>query len=455
VSCMCVPLATARGTIAALTLVTAESGRRYSADDLRFAEDVGSRAALMIENAKAYAEIRKTSRLKDEFLATLSHELRTPLNAILGYARMLRAGMLTPDKYQRTFETIERNSSALTQMVEDILDVSRVISGKMRLNMQPVELSNVVHEAVATVTPAAQAKDIRVETAFDPQVGPVSGDPDRLRQIVWNLMSNAVKFTPKHGRIQVRIERVNSSVEIVVSDTGMGIAPDFLPHIFERFRQANSGPTREHAGLGLGLAIVRNLVELHGGTVYASSGGEGKGATFRVRFPVRIVHPDAQCSPRRVHPRQPLAPSSVDLPRLDGTHVLAVDDDADALRLLREMLEAVGASVTTATSGLAALDIVDGDRPDVLVADLGMPQMDGFELIRRLRTSDDPAVRDIPAAALTAYARSEDRAKALQGGFEIHLAKPIDPAELISAVQALARRRHLSSDGSNSLPTAT
>jgi len=447
VSCVCVPLATTRGTIAALTLVTAESGRRYTNDDLRFAEDVASRAALMVENAKAYAEVRKTSRLKDEFLATLSHELRTPLNAILGYARMLRAGMLTADKYPRTFETIERNSSALTQMVEDILDVSRVVSGKMRLNMQPVELPMVVHEAIATVAPAAEAKDIRVETTIDPQVGPVSGDPDRLRQIVWNLMSNAVKFTPKHGRIQVRIERVNSSVEIVVSDTGMGIAPDFLPHIFERFRQADSGPTREHAGLGLGLAIVRNLVELHGGTVYATSGGPGEGATFRVRLPLRIVHPDSQPEPRRVHPRQPEPASLVGLPRLNGTHVLAVDDDADALGLLREMLEAVGASVTTATSGHAALDILEADPPDVLVADLGMPQMDGFELVRRLRASDDAAVRDIPAAALTAYARSEDRTKALQGGFEIHLAKPIDPAELVSAVQALARRRRPPADG--------
>jgi PAS domain S-box-containing protein len=447
VSCMSVPLTTSRGTIAALTLVTAESNRRYTADDLRFAEDVASRAAMMVENARAYVEIRKQSRLKDEFLATLSHELRTPLNAILGYARMLRGGMLPADKYQRTFETIERNSSALTQMVEDILDVSRVISGKMRLNMQPVELPLVVHEAIATVMPAADAKDIRVETAIDPQVGPVSGDPDRLRQIVWNLMMNAVKFTPKHGRIQVRIERVNSSVEIVVSDTGIGIAPEFLPHIFERFRQGDSGPAREHAGLGLGLAIVRNLVELHGGTVYATSGGEGKGATFRVRLPLRIVHPESQPEQRRIHPRQ-LAPASlVGLPSLHGTHVLAVDDDADALTLLREMLEAVGASVSTAASARAALEIVEADRPDVLIADLGMPQMDGFELIRQLRASGDPGVRGIPAAALTAYARSEDRAKSLQNGFEIHLAKPIDPAELVSAVQSLARRRHVPTDG--------
>jgi CheY-like chemotaxis protein len=290
--------------------------------------------------------------------------------------------------------------------------------------------------------PAAEAKHIGLETTVDPQVGAVSGDPDRLRQIVWNLLSNAVKFTPKGGRIQVRLERVNSSVEIVVSDTGIGIRPDFLPHIFERFRQAESA-AREHAGLGLGLAIVRNLVELHGGTVYATSGGEGQGATFRVRLPVRIVHPEWRLEALRVHPRdgESAPPLLADLPNLDDTHVLAVDDDPDALRLLKEILETVGATVTTATSSRAALEIVATDRPDVLVADLGMPLMDGFELIQELRTSKVTAVRNIPAAALTAYARSEDRAKALKSGFEMHLAKPIDPAELIAAVKALARHR--------------
>jgi PAS domain S-box-containing protein len=443
-SCMCVPMATNHATFAALTLATTESGRQYNAEDLQFAEDVAARAALLVDNARAYDALRRANGVKDEFLAMLSHELRTPLNAILGYARMLRAGMVAPDKLSRTFETIERNTTSLAKMVEDILDVSRVVSGKMRLNMQPVELPLVVHDAVATVLPAAEAKHIRLETAVDPQVGAVSGDPDRLRQVVWNLLSNAMKFTPKEGRVQVRLERVNSSVEIVVSDTGIGIRPDFLPHIFERFRQADSGVAREHAGLGLGLAIVRNLVELHGGTVYATSGGEGRGATFRVRLPIRIVHPDWQPEPDRVHPLHgeiAPPPSLADLPNLRDTHVLAVDDDPDALSLLKEVLEAVGATVTTATSSRAALEIVATDRPDVLIADLGMPLMDGFELIQRLRTSHDNAARGIPAAALTAYARSEDRAKALQSGFEMHLTKPIDPAELIAAVKALARRR--------------
>jgi PAS domain S-box-containing protein len=444
VSCVCVPLTTTQGTFAALTLATAESGRRYDTEDLQFAEEIASRAALMVDNARVYEALRKASGLKDEFLATLSHELRTPLNAILGYSRMLRAGMVTPDKLPRTYETIDRNATALTRMVEDILDVSRIISGKMRVNMQPVELPLIVQEAVATVAPTAETKHIRLELLVDPQVGAVTGDPDRLRQITWNLLSNAVKFTPKNGRIQVRVERVNSSVEIVVSDTGIGIRPSFLPHIFERFRQADSGSSREHAGLGLGLAIVRNLVELHGGSVYATSAGEGQGATFRVRLPLRIVHPDWQPETGRVHPREAGAtplPEHTAMPGLSGTHVLAVDDDPDALRLLKEILEAVGASVTTANSSRTALEIAVSDRPDVIVADLGMPLMDGFELIERLRSSRDPSARDIPAAALTAYARSEDRAKALQSGFEMHLAKPIDPAELIAAVAALARRR--------------
>jgi PAS domain S-box-containing protein len=439
-SYICVPLAAGGRVLGALTLVTAESGRRYSAVDLRFAEDVASRAALAVDNARSYEQLQRANRLKDQFLATLSHELRTPLNAILGYARMVSGGMITGDKRLRAVETIERNATTLTQMVEDILDVSRIVSGKMRLNVQPVELPLVLHEAVETITPAADAKRIRINAVVDPQVGPISGDPDRLRQIVWNLLSNAVKFTPKGGQVQLRLERVNSSVEITVSDTGIGIAPEFIPHMFERFRQADSSITRQETGLGLGLAIVRDLVEMHGGTVYASSTGLGTGATFRVRLPVRIVHEGKKVE-KRVHPRHESRPSPQELPDLSGIHVLAVDDEPDALRLLTEIIEAAGARVTTARSGAAALEKIATAKPDVLVADLGMPLMDGFELIQRLRQSDDPMLRDLPAAALTAYARSEDRARTLQAGFEMHLAKPIDPIELASAVKALARRR--------------
>jgi PAS domain S-box-containing protein len=436
-----VPLMAGGRALGALTLATAESGRHYTNDDLRFAEDLASRAALAVANARSYEQLQRAGRLKDEFLATLSHELRTPLNAIVGYARMVRGGMITGEKLAQAVETIERNSLILTQMVEDLLEVSRIVSGKMRLNVQPVDLPRVLHEALATIAPAADAKRIRIHTVIDPQVGPISGDPDRLRQIVWNLLSNAVKFTPKEGQVQLRLERVNSHVEITISDTGDGITSDFLPYLFERFRQADSGTTREHAGLGLGLAIVRNLVEMHGGTVYASSGGPGTGATFRVRLPVMIVHPDA-LEEKRVHPRTE-PPRSMDrLPDLGGIHVLAVDDEPDSRALLVEILEAAAAQVTTAASGAAALEKVRAAKPDVLIADIGMPLMDGFELIARLRQSEEKELRDIPAAALTAYARSEDRARILQGGFEMHLAKPIDPVELVSAVQALVRRRN-------------
>ena len=438
-SYLCVPLIASGHPRGALTLATTISDRRYGDDDLRFAQDLAARAALAVENARSYEQLQRANRLKDEFLGTLSHELRTPLNAILGYARIARSGMISEDRLPRALDTIERNAQALTQMVEDLLDVSRIVAGKMRLNVQPVELPLVLHEAIETMTPAADAKRLRIRSVIDPQVEPISGDPDRLRQVVWNLLSNAIKFTPKDGQIQVRLERINSSVEITVSDTGTGIREDFLPHIFERFRQGDAGISRTQPGLGLGLAIVRNLVELHGGTVSASSGGPGTGATFRVRLPVMIVHPETNDDPR-VHPRYERRRSPGRLPQLHGIHVFAVDDEPDSLRLLTEILEAAGARVTTATSAAAALAKIHGSKPDVLLADLGMPHMDGFELIKQLRQSPEKELRDIPAAALTAYGRADDRAKTLQAGFELHLVKPIDPVELASAVKALVRR---------------
>jgi len=435
-----VPL-TARGrTLGALTLATAESGRTYTDDDFRLAQDLAERAALAADNARAYDEARAANRLKDEFLATLSHELRTPLNAILGYARLLHSGMVTPEKRAHAIQAVERNATSLTQIVEDILDVSRIISGKIRLNIQSVDLPQVVSNAVETVLPAADAKQIRVQTILDPGAAPVSGDPDRLQQIVWNLVSNAVKFTPKHGVVQVRVERVNSHVEIVVSDTGIGIAPDFLPHIFERFRQADSGTTREHAGIGLGLAIVRHLVELHGGTIHAASGGQNTGATFRVRLPLMVVHHEPPTE-RRLHPTTDVRSQiERELPDLGGLLVLAVDDDADARALVSEVLKSRGARVIAVDSANEALDALERMRPDVMIADIGMPNTDGFELIRRVRQSPRDEVRDMPAAALTAYARAEDRMKTIQSGFQMHLAKPVDPAELIVAVAALTKR---------------
>jgi CheY-like chemotaxis protein len=296
-----------------------------------------------------------------------------------------------------------------------------------------------VDNAVATVQPAADAKGVRIQTIVDPTVGPVSGDPARLQQVVWNLVSNAVKFTPKKGRVQVRLERVNSHVEIAVSDTGVGIREDFLPFVFERFRQADSGPTRKAGGLGLGLAIVRHIVEMHGGTVDASSAGEGNGATFRVRLPLMIVHPDALAASRE-HPRTERLAALTGIEGLEGIRVLAVDDEEDALTLLRVVLEAAGAEVTTFNSPVTAFERIADVEPDVLVLDLGMPEMDGFELITRIRKSKNPAIRRIPAAALTAFARSEDRTKALRSGFEMHLAKPVDPGELVASIATLARR---------------
>ena len=441
VSYMCVPLVAHGRTLGALTFATAESQRRYTEQDLAFAQDLAHRAALAVDNALAYNQVQTADRLKDEFLGTLSHELRTPLNAILGYARLLLNGSVTGAKVAKAVEIVERNASALTQMVEDVLDVSRIISGKMRLTIQPVDLPTVVQNAVESVAPAADIKQLRVQTSIDPNAGPISGDPDRLQQIVWNLIANAVKFTPKGGRVQVRVERVNSHVDIVVSDTGIGIKPEFLPHLFERFRQADSALGRQHGGLGIGLAIVRHLVELHGGSVEAVSDGEGTGSTFRVHLPLMIMHPQPAIDERRRHGRaRTLSPAEGRGHGLDGVRVLAVDDDQDALSLLVEVLELSGARVTTADSAAGALDQLPALRPDILIADIGLPDLDGFEMIRRIRSQSEPLVRDIPAIALTAYARAQDRVRALESGFQMHIGKPADPAELVAAVAAFAKR---------------
>jgi PAS domain S-box-containing protein len=410
----------------------------------KIARDITERVRLADDNARLYEMAREANRMKDEFLAVLSHELRTPLNAIVGYARLLRGGIISEEKAARGLETLERNATWLSQIIDDVLDVSRIVSGKIRLDVQPVELPIMVDNAVSTIQPAADAKNVRVQTMIDPSVGPVSGDPDRLQQVIWNLVSNAVKFTPKGGRIQVRLQRVNSHIEITVSDTGVGISADFLPYVFDRFRQAESGTTRKTGGLGLGLAIVRHIVEMHGGTALAASAGEGQGATFTVRLPLMIVHPQP-AQPPRVHPRTERLTPLTSLGDLDGLRVVAVDDDPDALALLRVVLETAGAEVTTVSSPFDAVKRIAEVRPHVLVLDLGMPGMDGFEVISRVRASEDPAVRDVPAAALTAFARSEDRTKALRSGFEMHLAKPVDPGELVASVARLAKRVRIAS----------
>jgi PAS domain S-box-containing protein len=413
----------------------------FSEEHEHLALGVAAWARVALENARLYVEARDASRMKDEFLAVLSHELRTPLNAIVGYARLLRSGMLNGEKATRGLEALDRNAIWLTQIVEDVLDVSRIVSGKIRLDVQPVELPLVVHNAVATVQPAADAKGVRIQTIVDPRVGPVAGDRDRLQQVVWNLLSNAVKFTPRAGRIQVRLERVNSHVEIAVADTGIGIRREFLPRIFDRFSQADSATTRKLGGLGLGLAIVRHLVELHGGTVEALSAGEHQGATFRVRLPLMIVHPQPADGGRE-HPTTDRLEPLHALRGLSGVRVFAVDDEEDSLTMLTTVLEAAGATVEGSSSPATVVDAIARAHPDVVLLDLGMPEIDGFELIRRIRSSSDEQVRQIPAAALTAFARAEDRTKALQSGFEMHLAKPIDPAELVASVVTLSRRAH-------------
>jgi PAS domain S-box-containing protein len=440
-SYMCVPLTAQGRAIGAITFVSAESGREYSEADLRFAQELAVRASLAVENARAYQRANDASRLKDEFLATLSHELRTPLNAVLGYARMMRTQTITPDKAKTAWDVVERNATSLQQIIEDVLDVSRIVAGRLRLNVAAVDLPAILREAIATVTPAADAKGVRVETIIEPLTASISGDASRLQQIVWNLLSNAIKFTPRGGKVQLRLSRVNSHVEVTVSDTGRGISPDFLPYVFERFRQADASFSREHGGLGLGLAIAKQLAELHGGTISASSGGPGTGATFTLKLPLMIVHQQPSEAARLEHPHiERSAPALESAPRLDGVHVLAVDDEADSLNLLRTVLESAGASVTTAHNAADAIDAIQAHRPDVLVADIGMPGMDGLQLIRTIRQMEEP-LRSTPAAALTAYARSQDRITSLASGFHMHLAKPIDPLELIVAIATLAPGR--------------
>jgi CheY-like chemotaxis protein/two-component sensor histidine kinase len=359
----------------------------------------------------------------------------------MGYARLLRAGSLQPDRIAHALEVMDRNAGALSQIIEDVLDVSRIIAGKSRLQLQPVQLSDVIQDAIATIMPTADAKGVRVIADLSPHVPTIWGDPDRLLQVSWNLLTNAVKFTPAGGRVFVRTQVSESEASVTVTDTGAGIAPEFLPHLFERFRQADGGTTRRHGGLGLGLAIARHIIEMHGGTIEAESPGPGLGSTFRLMLPVRTDEavpapkdPPAAARPARGHKPE----SNLDL---TGIHVLAVDDDRDALALFREVLEGAGATVGTASSAVIALDRLQRERPTVLVADLGMPLIDGFDLMQRVRRLSDPALREIPAAALSAYARSEDRARALRCGFEAHLSKPVNPVELVAAVAALAKKR--------------
>jgi len=386
--------------------------------------------------------VNEASRIKDEFLATLSHELRTPLNAILGYAQMLSTGVLAGDGHTKAMTVLMRNAHALKQIIDDVLDVARITSGKLRLNVRPLELDDILRNAAATVQPAADAKDVALDLDLDEQVPQVLGDADRLQQVIWNLLSNAVKFTPRGGAVTLRLLRNDGWVEVVVDDNGVGIDPAFLPHIFERFRQADSRFSREHAGLGLGLAIVRDLVELHGGTIAAASRGPGAGATFTVRLPAIAAHKEHTfVEPAVRPPAAHTAPYTLSR-ALRGTRIVAVDNEQDALGLLGVILESAGAEVRTAASATDALALIQAERFDALIADIGMPGMDGLELIRHVRRLPAPA-RDLPAVALTAYARSEDRVTVLASGFQMHLPKPVNPGELVTVVAALVGRTNI------------
>ncbi len=386
-----------------------------------------------------HAEAERVNRVKDEFLSTLSHELRTPLSAILGWAQMLVDGRLDLNRQHDAALTILRNAQAQTRLVNDVLDVSRIISGKLRLKVAPVDLAPVVASAVEALRLAADAKSIQVSTVVAPR-SVIVGDSDRLRQIVWNLLSNAVKFTPKGGQVEVRVEPKDSQIVLSVSDTGIGIDPAFLPHLFERFRQADSSTTRHHGGLGLGLAVVRHMAELHGGTVNAESAGLNHGTTFCVTLPVRAVgesergaQEDARASERREGNGPPR-------PVLSGTRVLVVDDEPDAREMLHAALAQFGANVMTAANAREASELIERWHPDVVAADIGMPGEDGYSLIKRVRALPPQRGGTIPAIAVTAYAQEEDRARALASGYQEHLPKPVEPLQLAVAVRQILKR---------------
>lgn len=455
-SVMIVPIQSRQQVLGVISFTSSASRRPYNSTDLALAEDIARRAATAIDNARLYRDseaarnaAQEANRMKDEFLAILSHELRSPLNAILGWTQMLRTRKFGEEATARALETIERNARAQTQLIEDLLDVSRIIRGKLNLNIYPLNLASVIEAAINTVRPAADAKGIQIEFIPTSETRLISGDAGRLQQVVWNLLSNAIKFTPQGGRVEVGLDSTNAHTEIKVTDTGKGISPDFLPQVFDRFRQADSTTTRSYGGLGLGLAIVRHLIELHGGTVQAESLGEGQGATFIVQLPLVESSKDVPPSDRSSPPDQlPIAPISPEFRSannkattpLRGLRVLVVDDEADTRDFLSTVLELYGAQVRIAASVSQAISEIERLPPDVLVSDVGLPGEDGYSLMRKVRalTSDRGGL--IPAVAVTAYAREEDVQRAIDAGFQRHIPKPVESMQLVTAVARLAGR---------------
>ena len=439
-SWMIAPLIGREQPLGAIAFAVTESRRRYRRADLLCAEAVARQVAIALEGARlhreaaaARAEAEAANRAKDEFLSILSHELRNPLNAVSGWAKMLERGQLSEEQSRRAIQIILRNTAVQVRLIDDLLDMTSVVSGRMRLAVQAVDLRSVVEEAVDAVRPAADAQDIRLQVVIESPGAPVSGDPGRLQQVVWNLLSNAVRFTPKGGRVQINVQRVNSHVEIMVSDTGEGIRADLLPYIFDRLRQGDSAAGRPHGGLGIGLALVRHLVELHGGTVFAESPGEGKGATFVVNLPLMVAEV------RQVPIVHRAEPALRDL-SLAGIRVIVVDNDPAAIDLIAEVLTRAGGDVRGCASAEIALHALGQWRPDVLVSDIEMPGLDGYTLIRKVRALPPEQGGKTPAVALTAFSRPEDRIRSLMAGFNIHASKPVDPAELTAIVASLAGR---------------
>jgi signal transduction histidine kinase/ActR/RegA family two-component response regulator len=460
-ACNSTPLITRNGQIIGVLSVHFRQRHRPSERELRLMDLYARMAADIIEHARlhqqveqeleererllmreqsARAEAESANRLKDEFLATMSHELRTPLTAIVGWTHMLQSGQLDEQASVNALTTIERNAQSQTQIVEDLLDVSRIITGKLNLDVRPINPASMIEAAIETVRPAAEAKGVRLQKIIDTGAGALSGDAARLQQVVWNLLSNAIKFTPRGGRVQIKLERVDSHIEIVVSDSGAGIKPEFLPFVFDRFRQADMSMTRRNGGLGLGLAIVRHLVELHGGTVRAESQGEGRGSTFTVSLPLVSVYrrEDGLALGLATEEDAGLPLECTD--RLDDVRVLVVDDEPDTRELLRTMLGHCGASVTVAGSVREALELLERVRPDVFVSDIGMPDEDGYDLIAKVRALPREQGGRIPAVALTAYARTEDRLRVIKAGYQMHISKPVELNELATILASLVRQ---------------
>ncbi|HEY8073840.1 MAG TPA: response regulator [Labilithrix sp.] len=444
---MCLPLPARESALGTLTLFRT-SGDRFGEDEVVVATDLASRLAVAIENArlqeaseKRRVELEEANRGKDVFLATLSHELRTPLNAIIGWTDMMRNGQLAGDELTRAVETIDRNAHALAGLVADLLDVSRIVTATLKLDMKNVSLASIVEAAIENARPACASKQVTLDASL-PRIGCVNGDLGRLRQVFGNLLSNAIKFTPSGGKIAVRVEDADGRGRIVIEDTGEGIDADFLPHVFERFRQAETARAR---GLGLGLAIVKHLVDAHGGTVRVESPGKGKGSTFIVELPLSVDVEEVDGDARSSQP-------SPELPELGGTHVLVVEDDPDGNELITTILERYGARVTSVATAAKALEALEAEPPDVLVSDIGLPDADGMELIRQVR--ERPEGQDLPAIALTAYASRQDAAKAISAGFDAHVAKPVQPATLGGAVARLAKSQRRVPASSQSRPVA-